>query len=140
MLTRQEVSTEWAKAVAASKLELPPGMNFPSTPPTFFDGEPGMVYLYEAPLVDHFVMNFWRCSWISTELKAARSKVPIDSARFEKVNEQYRLSLPESSRAEFDLYIAGAPKWARSVGREADDAVALIYEADCASLTGEVTK
>lgn len=98
------------------------------------------MYVYEEPLVEHFVLNFWRCAWISEELRAQGSKMSIDSAKFTAVNDQYRLTLPETSRAEFDLYVANAPKRSQAMGRNAEDAVALMYEADCETLTGEVTK
>jgi hypothetical protein len=137
-LSQEEIPGAWKAAVTASNLELPPDVEFPATPPAFFNGERGTVYVYEAPLVEHFVLNFWRCAWISEELRAQGSRLSIDSTMFTAVNDQYRLTLPGTARAEFDLYIANAPKRAQAMGRSAQDAVALIYEADCETLTGQV--
>ncbi|MDR6200777.1 hypothetical protein QE374_002686 [Microbacterium sp. SORGH_AS428] len=139
LVAQADVADAWTAAIENSELALPAGEAFPTTPPWIFStDDAGDDTYYEDTMFDQVALQYWRCSWLKSELSgsaSAEARSATSSRLSAALTESFEEQLPEVSSSEYSEYRRVIDDEAVSQGVSSS---ALEYADNCVLYTGEV--
>lgn len=152
LVAQDAVDTAWSTAVSNTDLPLPAGVTYPQIAPEFFHSPDSDVQTsYERSLFDSMVRQYWRCSWLSHDIREqvvqdGNQNAAVPDANYLRVarnaegqaratrQQKFESELPSITRPEFTGYRQSLVDEAAAESKTADQ---LEYDNDCGATTGE---